>query len=100
MRVKLRQKWKPLDFEIFFLLSSPGLYPPAPHFQIFVLNFAIHHGDSTVSAFISNPTAVHRTPLAPHRPPILCTSGCQDEILEGDTVMSCNTHMSLLTNFS
>ena len=46
----------------FFLLSSPSLYPPVPHFQIFVLNFAIHHDDSAVSAFILNPAAAHGTP--------------------------------------
>jgi len=53
-----------------FLTIFPSLYPPAPHFWIFVLNFAIHHGNSTVSAFISNSTAVHGTPLVSHRPPI------------------------------
>jgi len=54
----------------FFSLSSPSLYPPAPHLWIFVLNFTIHHGDSAVSAFVSSSAAAHRPPLAFHRPHI------------------------------
>jgi len=69
---------------MFFLAVFPQFISPALHFQIFVPNFTIQHGDSAVSAFISNPAAVHITPLAPHRPPIPCTSGSWDEILEGE----------------
>jgi len=71
----------------FFSLSSPSLYPPAPHFWIFIPNFAIHHDNSEVSAFISNTTAVHRTLSAPHRLPIPCTSESWDEILEGGILL-------------
>ena len=79
MRAELEDEGKEVKVEVedigvlrcFFLLSSPSLYPPVPHFQISVPNFAIHHGDSTVSAFISNPSATHGPLSALHRPPIL-----------------------------
>jgi len=54
------------DSRCFFSLSPPSLYPPVPHFWIFVPNFTNCHGNSTVSAFISNPTAAH----GPHQPSI------------------------------
>src|SRR5882724_7728636 len=50
-----------------FSLLPLALYPPAPHFQIFVLNFAIRHGNSGVSAFISSSAAAHRSLLASNR---------------------------------
>src|SRR5882724_2372940 len=46
-----------------------SLYLPAPHFQIFVPNFTIHHDKSAVSAFCFKLRCCTQTPSAFHRPP-------------------------------
>ena len=87
MREKLRWRWKPFGIQDDFLSVFLRFISPIASLQTLVLNFAIHYGDSAVSAFISNPTVVHGTPSAPHRPPIPCTSGSWDEILEGEILL-------------
>jgi len=96
---ELKQKWKPLELRCFFLLSSlvyvpqhltPDLSSKLRHSPWWFHSFSLyleHH-------------CCTWNPLAPHRPSIPCTSGSQDEILEGNTVMSCNTHVTLLTNLA
>jgi len=78
MKVELDDEGEEVEAELediwnlrcFFSLSSSGLYPPVPQFWIFVPNFAIHHSNSTVSAFISNSAAAHGPLSALHRSPI------------------------------
>jgi len=57
---------KSIEISRCFFSLSPQFISPVPHFQIFVLNFTIHHDNFTVSAFVSNSAAVHR----PHWPSI------------------------------
>jgi len=73
MKAKSTQMWKALDFKMIFLAVLPQFISPGTSISDPSLNFAIYHGDSAVSAFISNPAAAHGIPSALHRPPILCT---------------------------